>query len=276
MSAHNGAHLPPGSFRPSDSSRDELPVCPWQESLAAHALGALARHELPGVLEHLAGGCGACNAEHGELLDTLAIMDEAEAREGFGIAAGAPSGAGPGIPGPGPTIKARLLEALAKTPQDAAARSSAAGDSASTVGHPAVRPGAPAREFHRPWRLAEAKSPSSHESADGLTTVPGAGSENDGFERTGIEGIETKTLFVDPTRRRVSMMVRMAPGTSYPAHRHAALEECFVVAGELHVGERLLRAGDYQVAAQHSIHEVQSTERGCLLFIVSSQDDELV
>ena len=282
MSAHDGAPLPPEHARGGPSA------CPWLESLAAHALGALALHEVPGVLAHLAGGCAVCRAEHARLLETLATMDtlsvDGPSADTLGAGMlnadvpdarkapqlpGAPAAAAARsrIPGPGPTVKARLLEAAARTPQDPAPSVNPEPSA------PASRPGAPARDFHRPWRHAEA-APGRF--AQGLTTIAAAGLGNDGFERTGIEGIEAKTLFVDAARRRVSMMVRMAPGTSYPAHRHAAVEECFVVAGDIRVGERVLRAGDYQVAAEDSIHGVQSTEQGCVLFIVSSQDDELV
>ncbi len=126
------------------------------------------------------------------------------------------------------------------------------------------------REFERPWRnlcAAPDRNPS------GLSTIRGG---TEGFERTGIAGIEVKPLFVDTARRRVTMLVKMAAGTSYPSHRHATSEECFVVSGDLCVGDRTLVAGDYQVASEGSLHGVQSTEKGCVLFIVSSQDDELV
>jgi len=129
----------------------------------------------------------------------------------------------------------------------------------------------PARSFSRSWQSL--KSVTGQSFGKGLTTVLG-GSE--GFERTELAGIEVKPLHVDAPNRRVTMLVRMAPGTSYPAHRHATSEECFVVSGEIKVGERTLHAGDYQVAAEGSLHGVQSTEKGCVLFIVSSQDDELV
>ena len=128
-----------------------------------------------------------------------------------------------------------------------------------------------ARSFDRPWR--HLKTAPGQPFGSGLSTVRG-GSE--GYERTGIEGIEIKPLFVDPAQRRVSMLVRMAAGTSYPPHRHAASEECFVVSGELQVGGRILYAGDFQAAPQGSLHGVQSTEKGCVLLISSSQDDELV
>ena len=148
------------------------------------------------------------------------------------------------LPTPGAGVRAKLLEVVA------------------TAG---------AQPFERPWQHLN-RAPG-QEFGKGLLTVS-AGVE--GFEPTGLAGIEIKPLFVDRASRRVTMLVKMAPGTTYPAHRHATSEECFVVSGDIHVGDRTLRAGDYQVAAQGSVHGVQSTERGCSLFIVSSQDDVLV
>jgi anti-sigma factor ChrR (cupin superfamily) len=125
--------------------------------------------------------------------------------------------------------------------------------------------------FERSWQ--HLKTAPGQNQADGISTSR-AGDE--GFERTGIEGIEVKPLHVDAMQRRVTMLIKMAPGTSYPAHRHATSEECFVVSGDIRVGDRVLHAGDYQVAPEGTLHGVQSTEKGCVLFIVSSQDDELV
>lgn len=269
MSANNGSHLPTGDgsgHNPNGSSSEfprdnrhgvpDGPGCPWQAWLAAYVLGALAAHEVPSVLAHLAGGCIACNDEHRELLEAVGAMDAQEAMNDVSA------------PAPGPSVKAKLLDAVAHAPQgeERKHRPQAAPMSA-------LKPSTGVHEFQRPWRVAE-RAPEL--AVQGLTTVHAGAHGHDGFELTGIEGIETRTLFVDSARRRASMMVRMAPGTAYPAHRHAALEECFVVEGDLRVGERLLRAGDYQVAAQDSVHAVQSTEKGCLLFVVSSQDDELV
>jgi hypothetical protein len=36
-----------------------------------------------------------------------------------------------------------------------------------------------------------------------------------------------------------------------------------------------MKSGDYQRAEKGTLHEVQSTEGGCLLLLVSSQHDEL-
>ncbi len=96
------------------------------------------------------------------------------------------------------------------------------------------------------------------------------------WETTGSPGVEVKRLFVDAPNDRVTMLVRMAPGTAYPRHRHAGAEECYVLRGDLHLPGLVLHAGDYQRAEAESIHGVQSTEHGCLLFIVSSLHDELL
>lgn len=96
------------------------------------------------------------------------------------------------------------------------------------------------------------------------------------WEETGVTGVEVKRLFVDQSRNYVTMLVRMHPGSSYPGHRHGGFEECYVLQGDLSVGDTVLRAGDYQRAAGGSIHGEQSTQNGCVLFIVSSQYDELL
>lgn len=97
------------------------------------------------------------------------------------------------------------------------------------------------------------------------------------WEPTGCPGIEVRRLFLDPARDRVTMLVRMAPGAAYPAHRHGGDEECYVLSGDLRVGPDLvMRAGDFQRVPDGSRHPVQSTEGGCLLYLSSSLSDELL
>jgi len=100
--------------------------------------------------------------------------------------------------------------------------------------------------------------------------------EEGSWEETDIEGIRVRRLFVDRARQSATMIVRMDPGARYPGHRHGGAEECYVVDGDLHVGDRRLQAGDYHRAELDSVHPVQWTESGCMLFIVSSLDDELL
>lgn len=108
---------------------------------------------------------------------------------------------------------------------------------------------------------------------DGLHYAPGAAQT---FEATGIDGIVVRRLAVDRAKDQVTMLVRMAPGTSYPSHRHGGAEECFVLEGDLRVGDLHMHGGDFQRAEGGTVHPVQSTDGGCLLLIVSSTRDELL
>ena len=90
-------------------------------------------------------------------------------------------------------------------------------------------------------------------------------------------GVLVKQLAVDPAQHSVTMLVRMDPGSSWPPHRHGGTEQCFVLEGELHVGEEtVLHAGDFQSMDSATVHPVQWTATGCLLLIVSSQHDQLL
>lgn len=97
------------------------------------------------------------------------------------------------------------------------------------------------------------------------------------FQPTAIPGIEARRLFVDTARDVITMLVRMAPGTSYPPHRHGNVEECYVLSGDLTVGEgTTMHAGDYQRMEKGSEHPTQWTKDGCTLLLLSSRHDELL
>jgi len=136
-----------------------------------------------------------------------------------------------------------------------------------------------APETHRPssaqrplqvWK--EWTTPSSAR-GDGTHYVPGT---TEAFEPIGIDGIVVRRLAVDRAKDQVTMLVRMAAGASFPAHRHGGAEECFVLEGDLRVGDLHMRGGDFQRAEEGSFHPVQKTDGGCVLLIVSSTKDELI
>lgn len=138
-----------------------------------------------------------------------------------------------------------------------------------------VAPAATVRSSPPPqvWKHWQAK-PTPGSGTPGIGLVP---ADENAFEPTDIAGIEVRRLFIDDQAERVTMLVRMAPGTAYPAHRHDDVEECFVLSGDLTIGGRTtLHAGDYQRMDKDSVHAVQSTREGCLLFITSSRRDELL
>ena len=89
-------------------------------------------------------------------------------------------------------------------------------------------------------------------------------------------GIECKLLATDTERHRASMLVRLAPGASYPAHIHAGVEEVHLLDGELWIDERKLCPGDYNYSAPGASDERVWTETGCTCVLVTSTKDVLI
>jgi anti-sigma factor ChrR (cupin superfamily) len=88
-------------------------------------------------------------------------------------------------------------------------------------------------------------------------------------------GIEVKLLATDPERHRVSMLVRLAPGASYPAHTHAGVEELHLLDGELWIDNRKLVPGDYNYGAPAASDERVWSETGCTCVLITSTKDIL-
>jgi anti-sigma factor ChrR (cupin superfamily) len=88
-------------------------------------------------------------------------------------------------------------------------------------------------------------------------------------------GIECKLLATDAERHRVSMLVRLAPGASYPAHTHAGVEELHLLDGELWIDGRKLIPGDYNYGAPGSGDDRVWSETGCTCVLVTSTKDTL-
>ena len=88
-------------------------------------------------------------------------------------------------------------------------------------------------------------------------------------------GIECKLLATDAERHRVSMLVRLAPGASYPAHTHEGAEELHLLDGELWIDERKLFPGDYNYGAPGAGDERVWSETGCTCVLITSTRDVL-
>ncbi len=88
-------------------------------------------------------------------------------------------------------------------------------------------------------------------------------------------GIECKLLATDTERDRVSMLVRLAPGASYPAHVHAGVEELHLLDGELWINDRKLIPGDYNYGAPGAEDHRVWSETGCTCVLVTSTRDSL-
>ena len=89
-------------------------------------------------------------------------------------------------------------------------------------------------------------------------------------------GISCKLLSTDTDKKRVSMLVRLAPGTDYPPHRHGGIEELHLLHGELMIGDRKLYPGDYNRAEAGTVDHRVWSETGCTCVLITSYHDILL
>ena len=89
-------------------------------------------------------------------------------------------------------------------------------------------------------------------------------------------GIACKLLATDTERNRVSMLVRLAPGTDYPPHRHAGIEELHLLDGELIVDDKTLSPGDYLRSEPDTVDQRVWSETGCTCVLMTSVDDVII
>ena len=109
-------------------------------------------------------------------------------------------------------------------------------------------------------------------SSGGLTFVKAS----EGAWREIAQGVTAKLLAFDPVSRRTTTLLRFLPGTSYAPHRHAAVEELYVLEGGCSIAGREMAVGDYHRAEAGTVHHDTSTEEGCLLLVISSPQNEML
>jgi quercetin dioxygenase-like cupin family protein len=88
-------------------------------------------------------------------------------------------------------------------------------------------------------------------------------------------GIHVKILARNAEIDSVSMLVRLDPGTDYPAHTHAGTEELHLLHGVLKVDERTLYPGDFIRSEAGSVDHRVWSETGCTCFLMTSTEDAL-
>jgi anti-sigma factor ChrR (cupin superfamily) len=88
-------------------------------------------------------------------------------------------------------------------------------------------------------------------------------------------GIFCKILAADTDHDRVTMLVRLLPGVSYPPHTHAGVEELHLLEGELWIEDRLLFAGDYNYGKPGASDTRVYSETGCTCVLITSPSDRL-
>lgn len=110
------------------------------------------------------------------------------------------------------------------------------------------------------------------QSGKGLSFITAA----EGVWREIEPGVKAKVLSLDMVSRRVTTLLRIAPGSSYAPHRHTEAEELFVLEGGCLCGGRELKVGDYHRAEAGTEHHDTSSDDGCVLLVISSPQNEML
>lgn len=90
-----------------------------------------------------------------------------------------------------------------------------------------------------------------------------------------VPGVTIALLYKDTARREIVCLLRAEPGVRYPAHRHAGIEEIFMLEGDLVIDGVVYSKGDYIRSSPGTIHHPH-TPSGCMFFIRTCLDDEIL
>jgi anti-sigma factor ChrR (cupin superfamily) len=94
------------------------------------------------------------------------------------------------------------------------------------------------------------------------------------WEKTAIPGVERKVLSRDENSGMYTALVHMAAGTRYPAHRHAATEQLFMLSGTLSLAGTTIGRGDFCIAHAGTLHtEIRALDDSEFLVIASEHDE---
>jgi hypothetical protein len=88
-------------------------------------------------------------------------------------------------------------------------------------------------------------------------------------------GVSYQVLARDPERGRVSMLVRLSPGASYPPHTHAGVEELYLLDGELWIDSKKVIPGGFNRAEAGGSDQLVWSGTGCTCVLLTSTEDIL-
>jgi anti-sigma factor ChrR (cupin superfamily) len=94
------------------------------------------------------------------------------------------------------------------------------------------------------------------------------------WERTRFPGIDVKTLYTDASGRQTTL-VRMAPGSRLPDHRHVGIEQSYVLEGTLVDDDGACAAGNFVWRRAGSVHSAWSPD-GCIVLGIFEAPNEFV
>lgn len=94
------------------------------------------------------------------------------------------------------------------------------------------------------------------------------------WEPTPYPGVSTKTLYREPSGRATTL-TRMTPGARLPKHRHAGLEQSYVLEGTLVDEDGACTAGNFVWRRPGSVHSAWSPDGCVVLGIFEAPNDFL-
>jgi anti-sigma factor ChrR (cupin superfamily) len=119
-----------------------------------------------------------------------------------------------------------------------------------------------------------ARVPSAATAIAGLRFLDAAAES--GWKQLPVPGAYIKLLSLEKERGYAVLLGKIEAGVHYPAHQNAGPEDFYILSGDLVVGDRKLRAGDFHHADGGSQHEENFSVGGCTLLAVLTTDDPLV
>lgn len=93
---------------------------------------------------------------------------------------------------------------------------------------------------------------------------------------TPFPGVTYKTLHLDRETMMMTSLLRLEPGAFFPKHHHNALEQCLVIEGDVRQDDVIMGVGDYSTFEANRDHSRITTERGCVLLLISNAKDEIL
>jgi len=89
----------------------------------------------------------------------------------------------------------------------------------------------------------------------------------------GAPGVDIRRLFRDKATGRTTMLVRMEPGVSFPAHYHHDDEQCYILKGDVRWGDLVYEEGDFVAMSKNTTHPVIHSAGGNLLLIIAGNNE---
>jgi anti-sigma factor ChrR (cupin superfamily) len=87
------------------------------------------------------------------------------------------------------------------------------------------------------------------------------------WEPTEFDGISIKVLYEDKEKGEMTCFLKWEPGATLPMHKHAEIEQTFVIEGSFYDHDGICRAGEFVWRRVGSFHETHSDEGAVILAI---------